>query len=251
MPALRRPFSTNCFDIFWYFNSYFRYYNILRWSLFLGHVLKTGKLLNIKNAYDHPLFYKGMDERTGFKTRNILCFPIRDEQSIVGVAQLCNKKDGCFDFFDEEVAMAFSIYCGLSIMHSMVYKKIKDAQARSKLSNELMIYHMKVSDVDIKQVLNCQKKHFHPNMDKFTFPPRFLPLCETVCYVLTWYRNMGFVELFRINENSLVKFLIHIERGYRDFKDAPYHNWMHAFSVTHFIYACLRTFNLVENHLIT
>lgn len=34
-----------------------------------GHVIKTGKLLNIRNAYQHPLFYKGVDEQTGFKTR--------------------------------------------------------------------------------------------------------------------------------------------------------------------------------------
>jgi cGMP-dependent 3',5'-cyclic phosphodiesterase len=34
-----------------------------------GHVANTGKLLNIHNAYVHPLFYKGVDEQTGFKTR--------------------------------------------------------------------------------------------------------------------------------------------------------------------------------------
>lgn len=111
-----------------------------------GHVAATGRTLNIKNAYKHPLFYKGMDEATGFKTRNILCFPIRDEDGIVGVAQLCNKMGGGhFDYFDEQVANAFSIYCGISIMHSLVYKKIQDAQARSQLSNELMMYHMRVS----------------------------------------------------------------------------------------------------------
>lgn len=110
-----------------------------------GHVAATGEILNIKDAYKHPLFYKGMDEATGFKTRNILCFPIRDEDNIVGVAQLCNKIGGHFDYFDEQVASAFSIYCGISIMHSLVYKKIQDAQARSRLSNELMMYHMQVS----------------------------------------------------------------------------------------------------------
>lgn len=192
-----------------------------------------------------------MDEATGFKTRNILCFPISSEHEIVGVAQLCNKKEGAFDYYDEELAMAFSIYCGLSIMHSMVYKKIQDAQARSKLSNELMIYHMKVSDVDIMNILQCPKKHYYPRMETFSFSPRFVPLLETTCYLLAWYRNMGFIQLFRINERALVKFLIHVQRGYREFKDAPYHNWMHAFSVAHFIYACLNTFHLMENRLIT
>lgn len=49
-----------------------------------GHVATTSKLLNIRDAYNHPLFYRGIDEATGFKTRNILCFPIRDEKGIVG-----------------------------------------------------------------------------------------------------------------------------------------------------------------------
>ena len=44
-----------------------------------GHVAMTGKLLNIKDAYSHPLFYRGVDEDTGSITRNILCFPIKDD----------------------------------------------------------------------------------------------------------------------------------------------------------------------------
>lgn len=34
-----------------------------------GHVVQTGKILNIKDAYSHPLFYRGVDESTGFRTR--------------------------------------------------------------------------------------------------------------------------------------------------------------------------------------
>lgn len=49
-----------------------------------GHVATSGELINIRNAYEHPLFYSGIDEVTGFKTRNILCFPIRDENQIIG-----------------------------------------------------------------------------------------------------------------------------------------------------------------------
>lgn len=115
-----------------------------------GHVAATGKLLNIKNAYKHPLFYRGVDEATGFYTRNILCFPISDEKGIIGVAQLCNKLTGNFNTFDEQAATAFSVYCGLSIMHSMVYKTIEDAQKRSQLSSELMLYHMKVCILQLR-----------------------------------------------------------------------------------------------------
>lgn len=91
---------------------------------------------------------------------------------MIGVAQLCNKIVGVgFSEFDEEVAQAFSVYCGISIVHvsmpflciyltvlirvvgnfpyfsfqSLLYQRVRDAQLRSKLSNELMIYHMRVS----------------------------------------------------------------------------------------------------------
>ena len=35
----------------------------------VGHVVTTGRLININNAYTHPLFYPGCDQETGFKTR--------------------------------------------------------------------------------------------------------------------------------------------------------------------------------------
>ncbi|XP_043548660.1 cGMP-dependent 3',5'-cyclic phosphodiesterase [Chiloscyllium plagiosum] len=111
-----------------------------------GHVATTGKILNIKDAYSHPLFYRGVDDSTGFRTRNILCFPIIDDNNqIVGVAELCNKINGpWFTKFDEDLALAFSIYCGISIAHSLLYKKVHEAQYRSHLANEMMMYHLKV-----------------------------------------------------------------------------------------------------------
>jgi cGMP-dependent 3',5'-cyclic phosphodiesterase len=57
-----------------------------------GFVAKTGEIVNIKDAYKHPKFFKDIDRSTGFHTRNILCFPIKnDTGDVVGVAELCNK----------------------------------------------------------------------------------------------------------------------------------------------------------------
>lgn len=41
--------------------------------------------------------------------------------------------------------MAFSVYCGISIMHALVHKRVQKAEARYKLSQELLLFHMKVS----------------------------------------------------------------------------------------------------------
>jgi cGMP-dependent 3',5'-cyclic phosphodiesterase len=64
--------------------------------------------------------------------------------------------------FDEEVAMAFSIYCGISIMHSLVYRKMQEAQARNQLINELMIYHMKVCAAKWRYLTHVRTgEHYH------------------------------------------------------------------------------------------
>ncbi|XP_060825593.1 cGMP-dependent 3',5'-cyclic phosphodiesterase-like isoform X3 [Bombus pascuorum] len=217
-----------------------------------GHVATTGKVLNIRNAYEHPLFYRGVDDVTGFRTRNILCFPIRDESGIIviiGVAQLCNKKDGLyFDVFDEEVATAFSIYCGISIMHSIVYKKMQDAQARNKLSNEIMMYHMKVEEDVVQEILGCKDEHNIKDFNKFEFSPRGVPYKHMPCYTIKMFNDLGLINYWKLKLSTLTRFILYVKKGYRD---APYHNWVHAFSVAHFGYLLIQNLNLIDENYMT
>lgn len=214
-----------------------------------GHVATTGKLLNIRDAYSHPLFYRGIDEATGFKTRNILCFPIRDEKDIVGVAQLCNKINGLyFDVFDEQIATAFSIYCGISIMHSIVYKKMQDAQARNNLSNEIMMYHMKVEESAVQALLNCRDDHNIKDFSKFYFSPRNVPYKHIPCYTIKMFMDLGYLNHWRIKTPTLARFILYVKKSYRD---APYHNWTHAFSVAHFAYLLIKNMQLLEEKYMT
>lgn len=216
-----------------------------------GHVVMTGKLLNIGNAYEHPLFYQGMDEATGFKTRNILCFPIRDEKGVVGVAQLCNKRGNlAFDRFDEEAASAFSIYCGISIMHSLVYKQIKEAQTKSQLSNDLMLYHMKPKAADITHLQQAPLTHadLPDNFTLFQFNPRVILVDDMARYVLFMLDDLNLINTFKLNRANLARFVLYVRRGYRD---TPYHNWTHAFTVTHFSYLLVKRLDLLGKKILT
>lgn len=214
-----------------------------------GNVAKSGLLLNIKDAYSHPLFYNEVDKHTGFRTRNILCFPIVNESGVIGVAELCNKMGRShFDLIDEEVAMAFSIYCGISIMHSLVYKKIQDAQARNKLSNELMMYHMKVEEDSVQKLVDCNEKHEYPDFCSFKFNPRSILVEETPCLCLRMFEEMGFIKHFNIPIKTLARFILYVKKGYRD---TPYHNWSHAFAVLHFAFLLLENCKLIEKEHMT
>ncbi|XP_068601832.1 cGMP-dependent 3',5'-cyclic phosphodiesterase [Brachionichthys hirsutus] len=203
-----------------------------------GHVATTGQILNIKDAYSHPLFYRGVDDSTGFRTRNILCFPIKDENNeVIGVAELVNKMNGpWFNRFDEDLATAFSIYCGISIAHSLLYKRVHEAQFRSHLANEMMMYHMKVSEEEVTKLLIVgiePVREIHSCFAEFTYTPRSLPDDDTPMCILSMFEDMGFINTYKMDRHTLARFCLMVKRGYRD---PPYHNWMHAFSVTHFCY---------------
>ena len=62
-----------------------------------GHVAKTGKTINLKDAWKDKRFFSGFDLRTGFQTKTMLCMPMRDRKGkIIGVFQILNKQHGAF-----------------------------------------------------------------------------------------------------------------------------------------------------------
>jgi putative ABC transport system ATP-binding protein len=60
-----------------------------------GHVATTGETVRIEDAYADPRFNPDVDRRTGFRTRSILCVPLKDSRGqVFAVAQLLNRRDG-------------------------------------------------------------------------------------------------------------------------------------------------------------
>lgn len=80
-----------------------------------GQVAATGKCLNIPDAYSHPLFNREVDQRTGYRTRNLLCMPIfSTKHRVVAVVQLLNKLGSApFDQSDEQRFREFAASMGI------------------------------------------------------------------------------------------------------------------------------------------
>jgi putative ABC transport system ATP-binding protein len=75
-----------------------------------GHVARTGEVLNLRDAYESPLFNRDVDKRTGYRTRSMLCAPLLDtDKRPFAVAQLLNKRgDDAFDVADEQKLREFA-----------------------------------------------------------------------------------------------------------------------------------------------
>lgn len=60
----------------------------------VGECVLTGNVINVQDVYQDGRFDKRVDEKTGFKTRSVLCHPVRhaDTGKIIGAIQIVNKK---------------------------------------------------------------------------------------------------------------------------------------------------------------
>jgi GAF domain-containing protein len=65
----------------------------------VGYTIKIKKPVIANDAYGHEAFLAEVDEKTGYKTKNIITAPIFDSnRKVIGVLELLNKEEG----FDEE-----------------------------------------------------------------------------------------------------------------------------------------------------
>ncbi len=77
-----------------------------------GATLRLNRMLNIIDAYEDDRFNPEFDQKTGFRTRSVLCFPLHDEHGdAIGVAQILNRKNGAFTAESEIIAGQLATRC--------------------------------------------------------------------------------------------------------------------------------------------
>ncbi|MEX2643389.1 MAG: GAF domain-containing protein, partial [Acetobacterales bacterium] len=90
-----------------------------------GAVFTDGGLLNIDDAYNHPLFNPAVDRRTGFRTRSILCMSIVNKVGErIGVTQVLNKRGGPFTAKDEARLRAFTAQVGVTLENAQLFDDV-------------------------------------------------------------------------------------------------------------------------------
>ncbi|XP_063703128.1 dual 3',5'-cyclic-AMP and -GMP phosphodiesterase 11 isoform X2 [Culicoides brevitarsis] len=90
-----------------------------------GHVAESGEPVNIPDAYQDERFNKEIDILTGYRTKALLCMPIKDcSGDVIGVAQVINKYGGShFTEIDEKVFASYLQFCGIGLRNAQLYEK--------------------------------------------------------------------------------------------------------------------------------
>ncbi len=91
-----------------------------------GYVVQTGETINIQDVYKDKRFNKEIDIQTGYKTKSILCMPIRNmSHEIIGAFQVLNKKGGFFTQKDEDLLIAIGSSAGIALENAALFNKQK------------------------------------------------------------------------------------------------------------------------------
>jgi len=92
----------------------------------VGSVYRTGISQVSNDAYEAPEFDSGCDRRTGFRTQSVLCVAIRIGNSVCGVIELMNKRDGTeYRDSERELLEIFAQYISSTIQNALDAKKIE------------------------------------------------------------------------------------------------------------------------------
>ncbi len=90
-----------------------------------GYVAQTGETIYTDDAYKDPRFNPEIDRITGYRTRSMLCMPMRNRYGkIIGVFQLLNKENEPFRKEDEEFIDALSAHASIAIENARVAQEM-------------------------------------------------------------------------------------------------------------------------------
>ncbi|NXS17147.1 PDE11 phosphodiesterase, partial [Mystacornis crossleyi] len=107
----------------------------------IGYVAEHGETVNIPDAYQDRRFNDEIDKLTGYKTKSLLCMPIRNSDGeIIGVAQAINKTPGGAPFSDddEKVMQMYLPFCGIAISNAQLFAASRKEYDRSRALLEVV-----------------------------------------------------------------------------------------------------------------
>jgi phosphoserine phosphatase RsbU/P len=95
-----------------------------------GMVAVNGQPINVEDAYQLSCFDPSTDKKTGYRTKSLLCLPIRHkgDDEIVGVIQLLNQKTGRFSAEDQDFLEKLSGHMAMALENARLHRAALEKQ---------------------------------------------------------------------------------------------------------------------------
>lgn len=172
---------------------------------------------------------------TGYKTRNILCMPIKVQGKVIAVVEMVNKLNNLnFDHEDKIAFEKFSIFFGLALHNAKLYCKVKRNEERFQVAMEVISYHNTCKDNEVQEVQN--ENWVSPtNFNHFYLDPYELDHLQKCKAAIKMFDVL--FDISKFDSTAVTKFILTVKKNYRM---VPYHNFDHGWSVAHSMYVILK-----------
>ena len=127
-----------------------------------GAAYQTGKVVNVPDAYQDDRFNRDIDQKNGYRTKSVLCYPIQNSRDeVIAVIQIINKHDGLrFNALDEELIAAFCAQLAVSIENVLAIDDMNKSSAlaarqQQRMRNFLDVCGMMVQGLPAHEI--CEK----------------------------------------------------------------------------------------------
>jgi phosphoserine phosphatase len=110
-----------------------------------GAAAQQRAVINVRDAYADPRFNPEIDRQTGFRTRNLLTFPLENHNhELMGVLQALNRAGGPFTPADENLARDLAAQAGIAIhryalleQYAQKQRMARDLELARKIQQQL------------------------------------------------------------------------------------------------------------------
>lgn len=94
-----------------------------------GQAFQTATAINILDAYADSRFNPEIDKKTGFRTRNMLTFPLVGIDDVpIGVLQVLNKRGGSFTNWDVALVHNYGAQAGVALQRHVLLEEFAEKQ---------------------------------------------------------------------------------------------------------------------------
>lgn len=113
-----------------------------------GWCAQTGQVVNIEDVYRDQRFDPAWDQKTGYRSRSMLCAPMRNRTGgRMGVVQCLNKRNGVFHVEDEAMLSALASQAAVAIENGKFF--VQTVQKNMELLETKRELERKVAELDV------------------------------------------------------------------------------------------------------
>ena len=149
-----------------------------------GSVFTSGESQIIPDAYADPRFNQEIDKKTGYRTRNILCTPIRTTRGeVIGVAQVLNKRVAEFGAEDLALLDAITSQAASAFVNAQLHEQISRAQQEEATLLEVTTVISKELQLEplLRKIMETVTQILHADRSTlFMYDPKARELWSTV-----------------------------------------------------------------------